>query len=108
MNNRIRQIRKIKGSRKKEQLMVKIFKMCSEINGIKAENKGNQSLPVVMFYLHGHTNTADVEFFYNGWRKGACPDANHYIRLWSNSADGELTKCYEELVKVKEMADSKK
>lgn len=108
MNNRIRQIRKIKGSRKKEQLMVKIFKMCSEINGIKAENKGNQSLPVVMFYLHGHTNTADVEFFYNGWHKGAYPDANHYIALWSDSAAGELTKCYEELVKVKELADSKK
>lgn len=108
MNNRIRQIRKIKGSGKKEQLMIEVFKICAEINRIKDENKDNESLPVVMLYFHGHIYIADVEIFYNGWRKGACPDANHYIRLWSNSADGELTKCYEELVKVKEMADSKK
>lgn len=108
MNNRIRQIKKIKGSSKKEQLMIEIFKICAEINRIKDENKDNESLPVVMLYFHGHTYIADVEIFYNGWRKGAYPDANHYIALWSDSAAGELTKCYEELVKVKELADSKK
>lgn len=105
MNNRIRQIRKIKGFGKKEQLMVETFKICAEINRIKDENKNNESLPVVMFNFYGHTNTADVEIFYNGWRKHANADVSYYIRLWSDSA--ELIKCYKELVKVKELAKSK-
>lgn len=105
MNNRIRQIRKIKGSDKK-QLMVEMFKVCLEINEINNENKDNESLPVVMFNFYGHTNTADVDIFYNGWHKYASENVSYTIRPWSDSA--ELAKCYEELVKVKELADSKK
>lgn len=105
MNNRSRQIRKIKGYSKKEQLVIEIFKICAEINRIKNENKDNESLPVIMFNFYGHTNTADVEIFYNGWRRYASADVSYYIRLWSDSA--ELTKCYKELIKVKELAKSK-
>lgn len=105
MNNRIRQIKKIKGSGKKEQLMIEVFKICAEINRIKDENKDNESLPVVMFNFYGHTNTVYVDIFYNGWHIHASEDVSYHVGSWSGSA--ELTKCYKELVKVKELAKSK-
>lgn len=85
--------------------MIEIFKICVEINRINDENKDNSSLPVVMFNFYGHTNTADVDIFYNGWHIYASENVSYHIRSWSGSA--ELTKCYKELVKAKELAKSK-